>query len=667
MWAQRNRQRRTEQGAVAVIVAFSMTALLVGAGIVLDFGLARSDKLANKGYADAASAAGIRATDLGDGRPRSFRGVCTALAYLKANNAKELADLTASWRTGAGVSLLDPCTNPVLLNAACIPNDLSSWAWFTGTAAGGRISVEIKSGYTTPDPAFDASESVDNGVSAQGGCDQLAVIIEEKREPGLGRIASSDDIVTTVRSVARLMPSPDPPVPPALLLLERQSCFAVAVNSTNTKIKILGNGIAPGVIHADSIGNGVCTSGARVLYGKFAGGIVAHKAETGGLPGFISTSALSALNGAVPGNASDGASNVCAEQASGSCGQAIGRGLVGRGKIDQRYLVGVRAAISAAQTEYTRSPTNAAGTPPVGGGYTVIPASPSGCNNMVVSDTSQPAAYAASKVFVNCSGGVTFNNSTFPLATDVVFNGKVEVKSGQTLSLPIAERVYVKGASRSEGVSTQGNLFINHGVVAAGTENCANRTAAPRARLVIGNGALIGGAQSRFHLCNTTVLMAGNSGASALTGTPPTDGSTSTYCPLPTPPVVDIGIPPYANSCGGYISVGAGTNMDWSAPNLIAAGSAQTDWDQLEDLALWTETSAGNSMGGSGTLTVSGVFFLPNADPFIIGGGSSQSNGANAQFVARRLELNGSGVLLMRPKPEDAVTIPLPPSFGLVR
>lgn len=667
MWSHRHRQRHAEQGAVAVIVAFSMTALLVVAGIVLDFGLARSNKLANKGYADSAAVAGIRATDLGDGLSRPFNGVCTALAYLKVNNEAELAGMTGSWTTGAGVSLLDPCTNPVLLSAPCIPNEFSSWAWFTGTAAGGRISVEIKSGYTTPDPAFDTSGSADNGASAQGGCDQLAVIIEEREEPGLGRIASSDDIVTTVRSVARSMPSPDPPVPPALLLLERQSCSALAVNSSNTKIKVLGNGIAPGVIHADSLGNGVCTSGAKVLYGKFPGGVVALAAETGGLPGFISTTALSGLNGAIPANASDGASNVCAAQASGICGEATARSLVGRGKVDQRYLVGVRAAISAAQTEYSRSATNAAEAPPLGGGYTVIPASPSGCNNMVVSATSLPAAYAATKVFVNCSGGVTFNSSTFPAATDVVFNGKVDVKSGQTLSLPNAERIYVKGASKSAGVSAQGNLFINQGVVASGTENCGTRTAAPRARLVIGNGAFIGGAQSEFHLCNTTVLMAANSGASALSGTPPTDGSASTYCPLPTPPVVGTGIPPYQNSCGGYINVGAGANMDWTAPNLKTGGGVQADWDQLEDLALWTETSAGNGMGGSGTLNVSGVFFLPNADPFTIGGGSAQSNGANAQFVSRRLEVQGNGILLMRPNPDDAVTIPLPPSFGLAR
>jgi hypothetical protein len=64
---------------------------------------------------------------------------------------------------------------------------------------------------------------------------------------------------------------------------------------------------------------------------------------------------------------------------------------------------------------------------------------------------------------------------------------------------------------------------------------------------------------------------------------------------------------------------------------------------------------------------VSGVFFLPNANPFVISGGSFQSNGANAQFIVRKLSANGSGSLTMRPNPNDAITIPPAPSIALVR
>jgi hypothetical protein len=100
---------------------------------------------------------------------------------------------------------------------------------------------------------------------------------------------------------------------------------------------------------------------------------------------------------------------------------------------------------------------------------------------------------------------------------------------------------------------------------------------------------------------------------------------------------------------------------------VVTGQARQTDWDNLEDLALWTMAANGNAMGGGGGLTVSGVFFLPNAIPFSLGGNSTQANGLNAQFVARRLSFNGGGVLSMRPNSSDAVTLPLPPGFGLVR
>lgn len=160
------------------------------------------------------------------------------------------------------------------------------------------------------------------------------------------------------------------------------------------------------------------------------------------------------------------------------------------------------------------------------------------------------------------------------------------------------------------------------------------------------------GAQANFHLCQTTVLMS--------------EGYNSTTCPLPAS-TASPGNAPYTNSCAGAINIGGQGSMDWTAPNIVPGKAAQADWDQLEDLALWTETSAGNRIGGGGTMAVSGVFFLPNADPFSLSGNGTQSNGANAQFIARRLEANGQGTLFMKPNPYDVVTIPGLPTAGLVR
>lgn len=53
---------RRERGAAALMVAMSLTLLLLAAAMVLDFGLIRFDKQANKSAADAAVIAGARST-----------------------------------------------------------------------------------------------------------------------------------------------------------------------------------------------------------------------------------------------------------------------------------------------------------------------------------------------------------------------------------------------------------------------------------------------------------------------------------------------------------------------------------------------------------------------------------------------------------------------------
>ena len=151
------------------------------------------------------------------------------------------------------------------------------------------------------------------------------------------------------------------------------------------------------------------------------------------------------------------------------------------------------------------------------------------------------------------------------------------------------------------------------------------------------NGAFTGGAQANFHLCGTAVVMG--------------DGWAGASCPVPTTPT-PISVEPADNSCYGQVNLGGGGFMEWTAPNLTSSVATQTDWNALEDLTLWTETSGttntsnANKIGGGGQMYISGVFFLPNANPFIISGGGLQNNGANAQFIARRLEANGNGTAL---------------------
>jgi hypothetical protein len=643
-----------------IMMALSLTVVLVAVAMVLDFGLVRVHQQINRSAADSATMAGVQALNPGDGTAHPWLGVCTALAYLQANDPT-LSSLAGHYQTGAGSGLSSMCTSGSVSTASCMPNQKPTWAWYWGTTPDGKIRVDIKSGYATPDPAFseDATMVADHSDAALGGCDQLAVIIQQTDKPGLGSLATSSDLVTRVRSVARVGLGSFNSGPTALLLLERHNCLALSTGSTNTYIDIMGFGAAPGSIHADSLGdatgNGsLCNSGNKVIYGKFSQRIKAHKAETGQAPGIITVSALTGLPGAVPGNATDGAANVCVEQSNGSCAIAGAQGYVGRGPVDARYLSGVRSAMSTATAATAWTTGNA-----TSNGFTIYTPSPN-CGQL--SGTPPAAIDAASKVFVNCPSGATFKNFTFTNATSVVFNGTVSISSGQTLAIPNAQRVYVKGATGGSGLSANGNLALNTGTSAlasnAGSSAlCPARASAPRDQLVVSNGGLSGGAQSTFHLCNTTILMA--------------DGWNST-CPLPAT-VTPITVEPTDNSCYGYLGLGGQGTMEWSAPNLVASGATATDWNQLEDLAVWTETagtvssSASNNVGGGGTMLISGVFFLPNANPFTLTGGGLQSNGANAQFITRRLTASGQGTLFMRPNPDDVVSIPLAPTYELVR
>jgi hypothetical protein len=355
--------------------------------------------------------------------------------------------------------------------------------------------------------------------------------------------------------------------------------------------------------------------------------------------------------------APDGSANVCAEQPDGSCGATVGRGVIGRNPIDTRYLTGVRSALSSACAAVAWSTAT-----PAANGYTVW--TPSNCNNLNAATpptSGSPAPNSASKLFVNCPSGITIKSDLLLAnAVDIVFNGSISIGSNNSLSIPKAQTVYVKGEAGSDGLAVSGALalgtYTNVTASNTGSASICPTTQPARGKLVVMNGALTGGAQADYHLCGTAVVMG--------------DGWTGSSCPVPSTPT-PLSVEPADNSCGGYISLGGGGAMEWTAPNLVSSGATSTDWAALEDLTLWTETSASgstnNKIGGGGQMYVSGVFFLPNANPFIISGGGFQNNGANAQFIVRRLEANGNGTLYMKPAVNDSITVPAPPSISLVR
>jgi Flp pilus assembly protein TadG len=645
----RTLRARDERGVAALMVAVSFLALLMAGAMVFDFGMVRVDRTSNKLATDAAVTAGTK-TLAAETVRKPWLAACAALAYLKVNGP-ELAGVSGSWSTGSGAAVAgDPCAEgSPLRNLACVPSTASSWAHYSGSAGDGRITVDIATGYVLNEDANfpeDQSLTGDDGAAAAGGCDQLAVVISETETPGLGGLATSDEMVTRVRSVGRVTEPVITQDVPALLLLERHNCLAIDVNGNGPYIKVVGNGAAPGSIHSDSLGDGTsCSSVNKIVNGNTPiPGVLAHKAETGGRPGVITVAALSGAPGAIATNASD-PSPVMVNADGQPAGAPTGRALVGRGYADQRFLQAVQATIAAATSTWSSGTT-----PP---GFTKYTGN---CNNITGNVPGQ-------LLYFQCANA-KFNNATLPAATQIVTSGVLSLGSGNSLSMPVMQRLYVRGGT-GIGLDVKGTLQLNHGTQPNPGDPLAKRSCedyhlvAPtaRAKLVVGQGSFTVGGTANVQMCGTSLVMADNTG--------------SPSCPLPLT-VTFPGREPYTNGCQGTVSQVGGGNfdsgtIDWSAPNATSSPPTDLDKAELEDLALWTETSSVSSIGGNGSMSVSGVFFAPNADPFKIAGKSSQTNGANAQFISRRLEVNGNGQLTLRPNPNDAVGIPQPIEFGLVR
>ena len=685
----RRRRHADERGAVAVIVALTVAALVVACAFVLDLGLVRVDRQVNKSAADAAAIAGVNGLSTGDGDPRPFRGVCTAIRYLQRNDARfvGVTDTTGTWTDALGSAKANGCTDAGVRAQTCTTNQ-SSWAKFAwnGTFGGQPLQVLIQSGYRldTGTSAWQEETlpavAADN-VDAASGCNQLAVIVTQNRKPGLGSVVHPENLVSTIRSVARVRSAPGGDAP-AMLLLKRTGCPVLSVGSAgggaSSYVHVYGavssSGRAqPGSIHSDSDGTG-CSS--NLFQGKAADGIVSYAAPLvssptqpdSNKPGQLTS--VAGAGGMSIGTVRDAAANVYGsaglnESASSSVAKTspTGRSLVTRKLIDERYLglasttspttTGVTSAINTANNTVF-SLTSAAAT---AAGWTLL----TGCNPTVPTGLT-----AASKVYVNCTANTGYSGPSINAGT-VYFAGKV-APSG-TLSLPNAHHVYIAGSSADAITLSNGNALSVHTAGNLAGTSCSNAvtgSSTNKAVLFVKNGGIKqnGGL---LQLCNTTVMLMGGGSSGCL----PTSNGTA---PTATPCGTGMG--------SGQISQ-TGGDIDWTAPNQYdlmnlpngdpnpVLAPAWSDVNGPEDLALWSESAGNNtsstySMSGGGLFHVQGVFMVPNADSFNIAGGAHQ-NLTNAQYVASSIALVGATQLSMAVDPNAAVTLPKLKTVGLVR
>lgn len=680
----RSRIKRSQDGAIAIVVAIATTLLVIVAALVVDFGAARVDRQTNKLASDAAVMAGLRAADQDTGNVYTSLGACGALAFLRANRP------ALSGLPDGVCATPDP-------SKICAPGNASTFTHYYGTTTSGRSTYEvwIRSPYTVTETvgggAFPeeslGSFSGDVGETSEGGCDQIGVIVRESSTPGLGRIVTNGPIVSRIRSVGRVKFDPGD-VPPALLLLEQTSCSVLTVGSggSPSRISIAGFGVVPATIHSDSSATGAdCGSGSnqQLFQGKQTDGVVAH-GGSGGVSGSITSFAT--YNGIPASVVTDNPANVYGTTGiypavAGTKSAVSGRRLVTRRPLDTRYLGGVTTMVRGAYPHWNlnhSSPT----------GYTTRVGCPSGGPAAMAAYMSVLSSLTATdSVYIDCpaNSGITLSGSIG--AGTIYFHGFI---SGGNLSMPNATKVYIDNTDNAGdriGPSTpaitlsNGDTFCLRTAVAqcvAATPSVGQCSDTPtgsptaKATLMIRRGQLESNGGALLRLCNTTaVLEGGQLGA----GTATNPGG----C-LPTAK----GTPPTATPCVGA-STPAGTSpislsgyTDWTAPNAfgdMAAAGYTTDalkqpfWDGGEDLALWTETYGTGptfKMAGGGNMHIAGVFMVPNAFPFTITGSGIQDL-TNAQYVTRAFAVDGGATLKMQVDPHNAVGIPTLDPFTLVR
>ena len=524
--------------------------------MVLDFGVVRVDRQRAKSTADSAVMAGMRAADGKTGDVYSFRAVCAALSFLRANDdpdvgaARRHLRLSLTTRSSATPRPLRP--NPAVYDRSV-------------TNAGTTYRVVIKSPYSLSDGGF-VEEGYTTSVgdpSLASGCDQVGVIISESRKPGLGSLATSGrpDVQRAVGRPcdARRKRRPRSRADPARAHgVQRPDRRARPAPGAGSFIKVLGFGKTPGSIHVDSAATGSdCGSGSnkQLFQGKQADGIVAYGSSSPtGTAGIITSVATN--NGKAWNVVSDALANVYGTTATSGTGvtksAVAGHTPVGRAPVDSRYRLGVREEIAAAQTAgvWTMSASGA-----TSAGWTVAGCSPTG-----------PQLDVATKLFIDCPSEQRHHAEQQDDQSDSDLLQRLRQRRhglhAQRHS-GLHQRHHTTGAPVNAAVVSLSNntgFCVRRTCDTAAGANCPTGHSTNRAALMVRQGNL-DASGGLLRLCNTTAILLG--GYPSTGCVPGDDGALLLDTPCAT-----TGTNKEGNT---RIDITGGAQLDWTAPDKSAA------------------------------------------------------------------------------------------------
>jgi hypothetical protein len=659
--------RRTERGLFLPLTALALSVIVAFVALVVDLGQLRTNRRLDKSIADMSVRAGLGILNLGP-----WSGVCRAAGYLK-ENAPAFSGFDAGtekwWQLGSPLNQLtsSPCVstssapfiNLCFASALGLPNT-STWGRLTATAANGRFSIEIQSGYALPDPRFpeDQLALADTGDPMKGACDNLVVIITERTEPFFAQALGASARTTTIRSVGRISDLVSEEYSPALLLLERDGCNVLEVTGSNSRVFAQPYLQYSGVIQLDSANRSGCASNQAVLNGTSTSsgpGIVVCSAKT-----FNPTPGCNLALGDKPSRIGMYALNFYPPGAHATTPYpthygdtlAIRGARSGRDPIDRVY----RKNIVALDAEANAVINGNSGRPPgcaavvnnacTGNGRTWLVLGTNDCRNPLFFT---PTRLLAQNIWFGCDldpSDLTLLGLPLVLAglnSYVVVTGTLTVRS--TFSILDPRTVFIGGTASGgnpRGLEILNGGNFNLGNPVPGAPCVVNPAVLKSTRLVVGKGALYMTSGAIAHLCGTFAFLASGYGK-----VPATDDTA-----------------PCSSPCGTYsgqVSIGSGATVDWIAPNQVTTRRPTTEeilsTNPYEDLGLWTEAGGAQNMSGGGTGHMTGVFFLGNADAFTLTGGAGANIVLSAQFISRTMKVAGGATINLVLNPIDSVPV----------
>jgi Flp pilus assembly protein TadG len=604
---------RDEEGAYAILYALLVIVLVGVTALVIDISALREDRRQDRSAADAAAVAGANWLDTSSGNANPYQACMDAWSYL-------VTDL--------------PATAPVDNKCTRFPTSVGTCPSvpvpYAAVSANPQFSVVItwpvpdnSTLLTTPDvrpaSASDVQQSLDTDVDGVDPCSRIGVDVSLSRTPFLAGGAFGVGATTTeVTSVARGVSNPGPAdVIAALNVLEPNTCEAIQTGG-KASIHVLAVGTHPGVIAVESAGHETgltCPNSNPYVIDQAKVGNTTSSIFADGPNGPGQGQILAyAMNPSPVGNVPQAYSPVGPSLLSPTptpLAERLGprpitdifdcKNSRGCKKTATHYLTNLQAVFGGSGTPqpYAASPV------PYGTlGFTTLPGTAVPgfqCNDGPQDKTFIPAG----NWYINCS---TLNVS-----------GQLVIAGGNVVT---AGGITIQGGCFAMNVPLA-NASSCPTVVGAGTSDASTNPApATESILYLRAGSFIKNSQAALYMPRTFTYLA-----------------------------------------NGAISFGAGsgtllwTNPDHSPTEPTTCLDATCEETRFGKLALWSESSSTDLLGGQTSLGLRGIMFTPNAT-FNYQGQPTQNQTA-AQVWANKLVVSGQSALVLAPDPADSVPRPI--------